>query len=152
MRLFRIAKRQYIEDFSGEGARLYGGRWNKAGTKMLYLSSTLSLSVLEILVHFNQDYAPNDLYYAELELADKFINTKTDFSELKEHLRDNPPHYSTQKFGTEWVKFNKDLAMTVPSAILPTEQNILINPKHKDIGELKLIGIEVLQLDMRLVL
>ena len=36
--------------FSGEGARLYGGRWNRKGVPMVYTAGSLSLAVLEMLV------------------------------------------------------------------------------------------------------
>jgi RES domain-containing protein len=36
--------------FSGEGARLYGGRWNNKGVALVYTSATQSLAMLEMLV------------------------------------------------------------------------------------------------------
>lgn len=150
MRLFRIAKKKYVKDFSGEGARLYGGRWNKRGTNMLYFSTSLSLSVLEILVHFNQEYAPQDLYYIEVEIPDKFINLKANLGSIKLHLRDNPPHYSTKHFGSSWAEKKEDLALAVPSAILPIENNIIVNPLHPSISKFKIINNFKLDLDTRL--
>ena len=152
MRLFRIAKQQYIEDFSGEGARLYGGRWNKRGTNMVYFSTSLSLSVLEILVHFNQEYAPQDLYYVEVEISDKLINFEANLSSVKEYLRDNPPHFSTKHLGSLWAKKNEDLALSVPSAILPIENNIIVNPLHSSISKVKIINTSKLDLDTRLLI
>lgn len=150
MRLFRIAKQKYIKDFSGEGARLYGGRWNKSGTRMLYFSTSLSLSVLEILVHFNQENAPKDLFFVEIEISEKHINYKTNFSNIKKHLRDNPPHFSTQQFGSKWEDKNEELALAVPSAILTSEYNILINPMHKSFNKIKTVKVHPLELDVRL--
>ena len=37
--------------FSGEGARRYGGRWNSKGHAVVYTSGSISLAILEILVH-----------------------------------------------------------------------------------------------------
>ena len=150
MRLFRVAKEKFIEDFSGEGAKLYGGRWNKRGTNMLYFSTSLSLCVLEVLVHFNQEYAPVDLCYVEVDIPDKLINFKADFSALNTHLRDNPPHFSTQQFGSKWAGDKVNLALAVPSAILPIENNIIINPLHVSISKLKTVEVNKLDLDSRL--
>ncbi|MFD1064022.1 RES family NAD+ phosphorylase [Winogradskyella litorisediminis] len=150
MKLFRIAKQKYIKDFSGEGAKLYGGRWNKRGTRMLYFSTSLSLSVLETLVHFNQENAPDDLYYVEIEISNKLINTISNFSKLKAHLRDNPPHYSTQLFGSKWADKKQDLALAVPSAILLSESNIIVNPLHDAFSKIKTIKVNKLELDARL--
>ena len=149
MRLFRIAKKQYINDLSGEGARLFGGRWNKRGINMLYFSTHLSLAVLEILAHFDQSLTPNDLYFTEIEIDDDFINQTEDFSSIEAYLRINPPHYSTQEFGSTWIAKNELVGLKVPSAILPLESNIIINPQHKNWLNHKVIKTEILQLDTR---
>lgn len=152
MRLFRIAKKNYIEDLSGEGARLFGGRWNKRGTNMLYFSTSLSLCVLEVLVHFNQDLAPSDLYFIEIDVPDKLINDEENFIEISEYLRVNPPHHSTQNYGTNWADEGASLGLKVPSAILPLENNVIINPKHSEFKKIKIIRSELLNLDARVFL
>ena len=151
MKLFRIAKKQYISDLSGEGARLFGGRWNKRGTNMLYFSSHLSLAVLEVLAHFDQSLMPKDLYFTEIEIDDKWINKDEDFSILKNHFRDNPPHFSTQEFGSNWIIKNEFVGLKVPSAIIPLEFNVLINPQHKNWSKHKVVKTEILQLDARVI-
>ena len=52
---WRIVKNRHASTaFDGEGARLYGGRWNSPGTRMVYTSSTISLAVLEVLVNLQE--------------------------------------------------------------------------------------------------
>ena len=49
---WRIVKEKHATTaFSGEGARIFEGRWNSAGVRMVYCSEHLSLAALEILVH-----------------------------------------------------------------------------------------------------
>jgi len=36
--------------FSGDGARLYGGRWNRKGVPLVYAAGSQSLAMLEMLV------------------------------------------------------------------------------------------------------
>src|SRR6476659_3221266 len=45
--------------FDGEGARLYGGRWNRPGVPVVYCSATLSLAALEYFVHLEPGLAPS---------------------------------------------------------------------------------------------
>ena len=53
-RAWRIVKAKHAATaFDGEGARLFGGRWNSPGTRMIYTSATLSLAALESLVHLS---------------------------------------------------------------------------------------------------
>ena len=52
LQIFRIEKESHLADaFNGEGARLWGGRWNSPGLPAVYCSQSLSLALLEILVH-----------------------------------------------------------------------------------------------------
>lgn len=149
MKLYRIAKQKFIDDLSGEGARLYGGRWNKKGTSMLYFSEHLSLCVLEILVHIEQQLISNTFYFIEVEVPDKYIKLISK-EELPVNWQSNVLLSSTQDFGSEWVASNKDLALKIPSAVLEFENNILINPNHSLFSKLKITRIERLNLDTRL--
>lgn len=149
MKIYRISKRNFIEDLSGEGARLYGGRWNRKGHSMLYFSEHLSLSVLEILVHTNQQLITNDYWFLEVDIPEKDI-ANIELKDLPNNWRTNSLISETQDFGTNWLLKNKELAVLIPSAVLPIENNILINPKHLRFSYLKVGRISELNLDARL--
>ena len=51
MEVYRIAKSSYRTDLTGLGSRLYGARWNKKGTGLVYTSESRALASLEFLVH-----------------------------------------------------------------------------------------------------
>jgi RES domain-containing protein len=150
VRLYRITKTQYINDLSGEGSRLYGGRWNKAGDAMLYFSQNLSLSLLEIIVHVDYAQLPLDYSFLEVEIPDSNIKKiqSIDFIE---------PKWSTEKavnqlqmLGSNWLKKKESLAMMVPSAVMNQENNIIVNPFHKDFEKLKIIRTDKMDFDPRL--
>ncbi|MDO6598365.1 RES family NAD+ phosphorylase [Oceanihabitans sp. 2_MG-2023] len=149
MKIYRIAKKQYLKDLSGEGARLYGGRWNKKGYNMVYFSESLSLAVLEILVHIDFKFLTNDFGFLEAQVPDSLISPKLKESKLDTNWRHNPPSNYSMQFGTDWLKTNANLAMQVPSAILPMTNNILVNPTHSLIKEVKIIKTGVLDVDSR---
>jgi len=134
---------------SGEGARLYGGRWNKKGISMLYFSESLSLSLLEILVHLDFKFLSSDFRYIEVEIPDKYILPRLKISTLDKKWRSNPPISYTKDFGGNWVASKKSLAIKVPSAILTMQSNILVNPTHQLISEVKIIRSGELDIDSR---
>ncbi|WP_165805987.1 RES family NAD+ phosphorylase [Marixanthomonas spongiae] len=150
MKLYRIAKKKFITDVSGEGARLYGGRWNKTGDAMLYCSQHLSLCVLEILVHLDYQYFTDDHYFIETEIADKDIFFLKEIENVHINWRNNPPLSSTQDYGSNWLQNSGQLAMGVPSAVLPFEYNILLNPKHPDFPKIKFSKEKILDIDSRI--
>lgn len=149
MKIYRIAKQKFINDLTGEGARLYGGRWNKKGSAMLYFSEHLSLCVLEMLVHTDQQLITNNYYFIEVEISEKKIKSISE-SKLPFNWRSNNLISETQGFGSDWLQKSKELALRIPSAVLPSESNILINPNHIKASEIKIIKTSELNLDARL--
>lgn len=150
MKLYRIAKKKFINDVSGEGARLYGGRWNKVGDAMLYSSEHLSLCVLEVLVHMDYQYFTDEYYFIEAEISEKDIFFLKDIEKVTTNWRNNPPLSQTQDYGSYWLEKSGQLAIAVPSAVLPFEYNILVNPRHPKFTGIKFSKEKRLSLDARM--
>jgi len=149
LKIYRIAKQIHLSDITGEGARLFGGRWNKRGYNMLYTSEYLSLSVLELLVHIDYQFINKDFGFLEIELPEGLVIPKVNPNILKQDWRHNPPLSFLQDYGTDWLLSQKSLALKIPSAVLPYENNILINPNHKQFPKVKIIRKSILDLDSR---
>ena len=149
MIIYRIASKDYIDDLSGTGAKLYGGRWNPKGTAMLYASENISLAILEILVHFDGLTIPDNLVLLKLEINDKFIEDYS-ISKFKKIQKSPAAESGFKKEGQKWIKNNNSLALKVPSIIIPGEFNILINPTNNNFPSIKKIKKEKLELDSRL--
>ncbi len=149
MKVFRISKCKYIEDLSGYGAFVNGGRWNSEGVRMLYSSTSASLALLETLAHLPAYLATQKFCLLILDIPDKLIHVLT-----KEMLpldwNSIPFSYSTQKKGNAFINEHKFLAIQVPSSIIETEHNILINPLHKDFSKIKVLSKEIINIDKRL--
>ncbi|MBL4662694.1 MAG: RES family NAD+ phosphorylase [Flavobacteriaceae bacterium] len=151
MKIYRVAKKEFVQDLSGEGARIHGGRWNKKGRSMLYFSEHLSLCVLEMLTRIDFEFLNQDFEFIEAEVAGKFIVSSAKVTSISESWRADPPLILSQDFGSKWLDSNSDLGLSVPSAVLPPEFNILINPNHKLISKLKITNSGKLDLDPRLI-
>ncbi len=142
-RAWRIVRKKRLSDaFTGEGARLGGGRWNHVGTPVVYVSETLSLAALEIFVHFTRKNMKisKSLVAVPINIPDSLKIEDVSIKDLNADWRASPPSNSTKDIGTEWVKKGSSSVLRVPSAIVPDEYNLVLNPKHGDFIKIKIGG------------
>jgi RES domain-containing protein len=149
MILYRIAKCNYVNDLTGTGARLYGGRWNSEGHSMVYLASSRALAVLEALVHLPPLLFPDNFCLAEIEVPDKNFFT-LDIKTLPDNWATISPPAELKQIGNQFLKETKHLMMKVPSSVVPEEFNYLLNPFHPDITKAKIRSIHPFNFDDRL--
>jgi RES domain-containing protein len=150
MVLYRIAKCSYAKDLSGEGARLYGGRWNSEGNRATYLASSRSLAVLEVLVHLPPLMIPDDFCLVEIEVPDNRI-TEIAMDQLPPNWQDISPPLALKKIGDEFLKKQEHLLLKVPSSIVPAEFNYLVNPAHPGMKKVKVLRMQPFSFDERLI-
>jgi RES domain-containing protein len=138
MQIWRICRAKFAaEAFSGSGARRFGGRWNSPGVPMVYSSSSLALAAMELFVHLEPNQQPDDLVAIAAtlpkgepaqRLEPKGLPRgwwKDDFEPLR-------------AIGDKWIREKGALAIEVPSAALRTEWNVLVNPLHPAMPEIKI--------------
>ena len=128
MKVFRLAREKYASDLTGEGAKLFGGRWNTKGHSMLYTSSSRSLAILEVLVNMDKRFYPQDMMMISIELS---IDAITEADNIPENWREVPVPRASQIWGDGWLSQNV-LATSIPSIVVPQEKNILLNPTVVD--------------------
>jgi RES domain-containing protein len=147
---WRIAKSRYAAAaFDGEGARLYGGRWNSPGTRMVYTSSTISLAVLEVLVHLQEARLLSSYTLISVGFDDALVE-RLDRSMLPDGWRTYPASSELQRIGDEWVRSRRSAVLEVPSAIVERESNYLLNPAHPDFSSIVIGEPEPFTFDERL--
>lgn len=127
-----VAARHAERPMDGEGARLYGGRWNHPGVPVVYTSATLSLAALELFVHVDAEDAPEDWVAVPAELPVGFDVEVIRAEELPEGWRSYPAPEVLKDLGTGWARSGKTAALQVPSAVIPAEPNYLLNPLHPE--------------------
>lgn len=148
MLVWRIVRPVYAANpLSGAGAARWGSRWNSAGVRMAYASTSRPLAVLESLVHLTRDYFPRDAVLVPIEVPGRLI---AEVPELPAGWNDIPYSGESRRIGDLWVEQNTSLAMLVPSAVLPAERNLLINPAHAHFGEIRVGAPEPDAFDRRL--
>lgn len=132
---------------SGEGARLYGGRWNPQGTPVVYLAESRALAALEILVHAPREALPLDWCVIEVEVPDDGIET-VDIGDLPADWRELPSSIGARHFGGARLSQRESLALKLPSAIIPEEHTLLVDPLHPDVVKLRVSGPRTFRFDL----
>ena len=148
---WRLEKKKWLAVAkSGDGARFVGGRWNSPGLNVIYSSEHLSLAVLEILVHAP---LPSQRLVARarsrISIPDTLVEEVTPRL-LPTEFGPDTAYAATQAIGDRWIREQRSVALRVPSAIVPVEHNILLNPEHPDFSKCGWSRFEDIQLDPRL--
>ena len=147
---WRIVEAQYADEiFSGEGARLYAARWHEAGHRLVYTAATLSLATLELIVNTPRARLLSDYVVTSCTFPEAIIED-VDESRLPPNWRDFPPPTEVQQLGMEWLVSGSSTVLSVPSAVIPTERNYLINPEHAYFRSVDVGPVVPFQLDLRL--
>ncbi|WP_340064963.1 RES family NAD+ phosphorylase [Ascidiimonas aurantiaca] len=134
----------------GLGAEKVGGRWNKPGTRAVYTSQNISLAYLEVVMHLDiSEDLPSDRILVHIDIPEdlKIFEEK----KLPPHWNSFPYNSKTQEVFTRFCKELKGPVMKIPSAIVKSEYNYVINPLHSDAQRIKVVKKERLTFDNRLI-
>ena len=146
---WRIVKKKHeATAFDGEGARLYGGRWNSSGKRVVYTAENVSLALLELLVHIDTSLLPT---YTLIPVSfNDSVVSSLDPSLLPDDWRAHPGPFELRKIGDDWLESLKSPVLQVPSAVVPQEWNYLLSPAHPESSSIK-IGIAIpFEIDLRM--
>lgn len=144
---YRFAQSQFSHDISGEGAKKIGGRWNSKGIPVVYCSLTISLSLLELFIH---SLSYDEIKQHHLMIIESAVDNITEIT-TKELKKGWQLDIDYCKFiGDEFLRTNTHLFLKVPSSIIPDENNLLINPAHKDFSKVRIKSSRLFEFDSRL--
>lgn len=149
MQLYHLGSNRYAAQLTGEGARLFGGRWNKKGDACLYASGTQSLCILEYLANVSLDEMPPDLAMTTYSLPDDLC-TIISVEDLPEDWFAVPAPVSCKNFGSALLTNRHCVCFAVPSAIVHAEQNFVLNPAATEFRQLRIISTEMFKIDHRI--
>lgn len=148
--VWRLVTARFADSaFSGEGARLYGGRWNAKGVPMVYTSATQSLAMLEMLV---QDEPLRARYVVIAVTLPKGLKVgRIAPEQLPADWRSLAARQQLQAIGSDWAKRRSSAVLAVPSAVIPAETNYLMNPLHPSFGRIGIGKPQDFVTDLRLI-
>ncbi len=139
MILWRLCRLAHA-NLSGEGGRLYSGRWHSAGRPIIYTATEPSLAVLEVRVNLDVPFEllPDDYVLVSIETGPADLETLAT-------LPENP-----RAHGDAWLQEQRTLLLAVPSVIIPQARNVLINPAHPAAAPARIVRAEPFNFDPRL--
>ena len=150
MRFWKICRRRYAAEAArGEGARLYGGRWNSRGIAVVYASTSLALAAVETFVNLEPNLRPEDLVFIDGEIPETPETARVDPKGLPAKWHETRDE-SLRHVGDDWIRAGRIAALLVPSAAVRGEWNVLLNPAHPDFSKIKLRKPERFEFDVRM--
>lgn len=155
MHVWRIAvdaPEYEADDLSGKGAEITGGRWNRAGTPVVYCASSLSLAAMETYVHLGAGDLPLNRFVVKIEIPDDIWSQRVtaEVSDLPVGWSAIPPGKISLDVGELWLTVMESAILELPSVIVPEESCILINPKHPDAARITAVKLRAMSYDARL--
>ncbi len=148
MIVYRITHSRYRQDLSGEGAALFGARWNSKGTRLLYTSEHISLCALEMLVHVGLPFMGRHFHLLQLHIPDDEACAEIKLAKLKSQWQADISY--TAFMGDQFAAGKQALILKVPSAVISDENNYLINPLHPAFRKLRIAHSAEFIFDKRL--
>jgi RES domain-containing protein len=145
---WRIVKPEYADDaYSGEGARLFGGRWNSPGVPAAYCSETASLATLELLANVPPGLRLGEYVLVPCRFDEGLVRM---IGPLPDDWAAYPPPPAVQAIGDTWLRSGISAVLKVPSALIQAEFNYLLNPEHPDFRSIDIGRAQPFRLDYRL--
>jgi RES domain-containing protein len=135
--------------FDGEGARLHGGRWNSPGARVAYASDSIALAALEVLAHLQSTAVLQAYSLATIQFPVSEMEVLAAAS-LPKGWRRFPSPPDNHAIGDSWLAETRSLVLKVPSAIIPSASNFLINPAHPGFSRVVIERPERFAFDPRL--
>lgn len=151
MLLWRICRQPHASTgLDGRGGLFASARWHSRGHTIVYTASSRALAALEMLVHVTHRTAPADLRLLTIDLPDALAVESLEPAALPAGWNANPAPMALQAIGDQWLESLRGVALAVPSAVIPAERNVLLNPLHPDIRRVSVIEDEPFAFDARL--
>jgi RES domain-containing protein len=149
LRLWRIVTGSHPV-WSGEGARLFGQRWNPPGLPAIYAGTSFALCLVEVLIHANRKSPPSAARCVEAVVPDDvfrqaFVPTShPGWDDLSDLL-------VAQAFGRDWIESRRSALLIVPSVVTAgRDLNVVVNPEHPDAAPIAVGPETPFALDRRL--
>lgn len=147
MFVYRITKALYADRLVASGG---AARWNSRGQFVIYSAATRALACLENVVHRSGEGLMDSFRVMVINVPDDLTVVTIAPETLPSNWFDFEQYGTCQRLGGEWLQTSQSAVLRVPSAIIPSEWNYLLNPAHPEFSRITLIRTEPFVFDPRL--
>jgi len=147
MEVYHLGLAIYAKQLSGEGAKLHGGRWNLIGHPCIYTAETKALCALEYAANVLLAEMPYNLSFTTYLIPDEHWGV-FDVKSLPHGWQQTPAPQATKEWGTKHLL--NHLALKLPSVVIPSEFNFIINTLHPDFKKVRIKEVESFTFDRRI--
>lgn len=148
MIVYRLARTNHSNDLSGTGAAMYGGRWNSKGRPVIYTGGSIEIALLEVLANITTPQL-DDYNLVKIEIPDNSIY-ELKISDFPKNWKHYPAPTEITILGDKWINPNRSVVLKVPSCIVPSAYNFVLNCLHPEYKKVKIIDITPFNIDSRL--
>lgn len=106
--------------------------------------------MVEALVHFDHDLAPTQYVMFDVDIPSRVKLHRVVAADLQRNWRQWPLPKGLQTLGTKWAEEGRTVGLVVPSAVVPEENNVILNPEHRDFAKIKISDMRAFRFDKRL--
>jgi RES domain-containing protein len=153
MEVYRITLARYADELFAPG---FAGRWNRKGQFVIYTAASRSLACLENLVHRRGIALQAEDLIASykvmvIHVPDTLAISRVEIEDLSAEWALDSDRQESQQIGSAWYSEAKTAILSVPSAVVPAERNLVLHTRHPDFAKIQLIHTESFVFDPRLI-
>jgi RES domain-containing protein len=135
--VFRISAPRYAQSLTASGV---ANRWNTAGQYIIYTAASASLACLENVVHRGAEGLQAPFKLMRLDIPDQLLIEEVPAAMLPTDWQLVTSYPQCQEIGSAWYQLRRSAVLKVPSAIITSESNYLLNTSHPDFEQVKLLS------------
>ncbi len=147
MEVFRISAPRYAQTLTASGV---ANRWNTAGQYIIYTAAFASLACLENVVHRGAEGLQAPFKLMRLDIPDQVLIEEVPPAMLPAGWQQVTSYPRCQEIGAAWYQLRRSAVLKVPSALIASEANYLLNTNHPDFGQITLVSTEDFVFDPRI--
>jgi len=117
------------------GCQYASGRWHLQNVPVVYCSDSEALAALEVFVHLTDEASKLKFVSFQLSVPESCVADVESIADLPADWRSEPPSDGTKQLGAHWVATAHSAVLSVPSVLIPSGRNLLLNPNHPQVKD-----------------